>query len=243
MIPPTYLRTEEPEFEQLVHQALRRADIRHAIRQVPGELTLGHLRDRAMEKRHIIAAAAATEYQAHLERRGAAGAGSWKGHAEGTASADGHGCLAAVVVLTPIPSSAAAAFFLVLGYGISLSSAQGTLADALIGAGHTAVIAASISIAIGVACLLLTVARHHSSPPGSTWDREAELRRLHESWRQALLTRGILPFLRDQLRLPHSTLAPEPTEYSRTAHPGPGPTGPGYSSPGFSGPRHPTPSA
>ncbi|WP_410540036.1 hypothetical protein [Streptomyces sp. KL2] len=244
MIPPTHLRPEdEAEFEQLVHQALRSADIHRAVYRAAGDVTTRHLRDQAMTERHTIAAAAAVEYQAYLERCEAAGTGSRKVPTGSPTPSGRHGFLAAVVVLTPVLSSIAAALFLALGYGTSLGSPGNALADALIRAGRTAVVVALVSTAVGVACLLLTAARHRSSPPETTGDREIEVWRLRESWRQALLTRGIHPFLHDRLRQPHPAPVPEPAEPSPAAHPDPSPAGPGHTSPGFSGPRHPAPSA
>ncbi|MFP8964022.1 hypothetical protein ACLIYP_26215 [Streptomyces nanhaiensis] len=244
MIPPTHLRPEdEPEFEQLVHQALRSADIHRAVCRAAGDVITRHLRDQAMAERHTIAAAAAVEYQAYLEQCGAAGAESRKVLTGSTPPTGRHGFLAAVVVLTPVLSSIAAALFLALGYGTSLGSPGNALADALIGAGRTAVVVALVSTAVGVACLLFTAAHHRSSPPETAWDREAEAWRLRESWRQALLTRGIHPFLHDRLRQPHPAPVPEPAGPSPAARPDPSPTGPGHTSPGFSGPRHPAPSA
>jgi hypothetical protein len=211
MTAPAPLRAkDESEFEQLVHQALRSADIQHAIRQAPPGLTTAHLYEQAMAERHTIAATAGTEYQAYLERRGAAGLNDRRRRTGTTPSADGYGFLAAAVVLTPVFSSATATLFLALGYGISLSGTQEALAEALTGAGYTAVIVALASIAIGVTCLLLTAARHRSSPPEGTCERVAELRRLHESWRQALLIHGIRPFLHDRLHQSHSPLVTQP---------------------------------
>lgn len=233
MIPPAHLRTEdEPAFEQLVRQVLRSVGIHRAVRQATGGLTTRHLRDQAMEEGHTIAAAAAVEYQAHLEGCGTVGAESRKAPTGSTTPTGGHDFLAAVVALTPALSSIAAALFLALGYGASLGSPREALADALMGAGRTAVVVALVSIVVGVACLLLTAAHHRSSSSETARAEKPNHGGFTNPGGRALLARGIHPFLHDRLRQPHPAPVPEPAELSPTARPDPGPTGPGHTGPG-----------
>ncbi|MGW1927463.1 hypothetical protein ACWCQ0_53595, partial [Streptomyces massasporeus] len=146
----------------------------------------------------------------------------------------GNGLLAALAVLTPVLSAAAAAIFLLLGYGLQLTGTQQHLAVALIRAGWIAGAVAVLAAATAGTALVITAARHRATSrrpqPGA-----AALARAHAAWRQALLERGLLPFLHRQLHQP-----PDPVPQPRPASSPVQRTRPGYSSPDFTGPTLPS---
>ncbi|MGV4891907.1 hypothetical protein ACSR0Z_36160 [Streptomyces viridosporus] len=133
--------------------------------------------------------------------------------------------MAALAVLTPVLSTAAAAVFLLLGYGLQLAGAQQPLAIALIRAGRVAGAVVVPAAAAAGTALVITAARHRATARHPQLNT-ASLAQAHAAWRQALLERGLLPFLRRQLHQP-PTPAPPPAQRN---------TSPGYGSPDFTGP-------
>ncbi|EFE72052.1 conserved hypothetical protein [Streptomyces viridosporus ATCC 14672] len=211
---------DRADFEHTLHAALSAPDIREALQQPTAQVTAEQLRARALTAADTIAAEAATEYAALLRLRTAAAparAGRPWRPAPATA---GNGLLAALAVLTPVLSTAAAAVFLLLGYGLQLASTQQPLAIALIRAGWVAGAVVVLAAAAAGTALVITAARHRATACHPQPDT-ASLAQAHAAWRQALLERGLLPFLRRQLHQP-PTLAPQPR--------------PGYGSPDFTGP-------
>ncbi|MFD8364245.1 hypothetical protein [Streptomyces hygroscopicus] len=143
----------------------------------------------------------------------------------------GRGLLPALAVLTPALAGASAAAFLLLGGLLRLSGSQRETADALLTAGLTSATIAAVTLAAGMVCLVVTAVRHRSSPPdrqprphrrphahphphphppsGShppyAWRRDdAAVATARDAWLRALLHRGILPFLRDRLKMSHT---------------------------------------
>src|SRR5690606_23416440 len=121
-----------------------------------------------------------------------------------------NGLLAALAVLTPLLSAAAAAIFLLLGYGPRLADAQQPLAIALIRVGWVAGAIAVLAAAAASTGLVITAARHRATPRHPRPDTAA-LAQAHTAWRQALLERALLPFLRRQL---HQSPGPLPQRRS-----------------------------
>ncbi|MFF5582608.1 hypothetical protein [Streptomyces hygroscopicus] len=146
-------------------------------------------------------------------------------------TAGGRGLLPALAVLTPALAGASAAAFLLLGGLLRLSGSQRETADALLTAGLTSATIAAVTLAAGMVCLVVTAVRHRSSPPdrqprphrrphphphphphppsGShppyAWRRDdAAVATARDAWLRALLHRGILPFLRDRLKMSHT---------------------------------------
>ncbi|MCC9710526.1 hypothetical protein E4N62_37985 [Streptomyces sp. MNU76] len=211
---------DRADFEHTLHEALGAPDIREALQQPCAQVTAEQLHARALAAADTIAAEASTEYAALLRLR-TTPAPARGGRPQQPAHATvGDGLLAALAVLTPLLSAAAAAIFLLLGYGIQLAGAQQPLAIALIRTGWiTGAIAVLAAAAAGTA-LVITAARHRATSRHPQPDAAA-LTQAHAAWRRALLERGLLPFLRHQLhqppaaapqprplRLPHSALAP-----------------------------------
>ncbi|GAA1710546.1 hypothetical protein [Streptomyces yatensis] len=123
----------------------------------------------------------------------------------------------------PVESEAfatAAAAFLLLGGLLKLFPSQCELAEALLTAGLTSATIAAVTLAAGVACLLATAVRHRTSsapdqhpraqrlpytyPPHIRRRDDAAVATARDAWLRTLLHRGILPFLRDRLKMSQS---------------------------------------
>ncbi|MGW2329300.1 hypothetical protein ACWC5C_26565 [Streptomyces sp. NPDC001700] len=222
--PPALRPEDEPDVERVLWQALNTPEIRAALRRhgSAGGAAAERLRARALAERTGIATAAAPEYAAYLRQRTAAAPGV----RIPSAPAGARGLLPALAVLAPVLAAAATAVFLLLGSVLGLGSAGRELGDALLTAGQTAAVITAVTTACGVAWLLSTAARHRTPAPPSATPGTAEAR---DTWRRALLERGVLPYLRAELRR---------TEPSRTAPSGHRPSL-GYTSPDFAGPALP----
>jgi hypothetical protein len=169
--------------------------------------------------------------------------------------AGGSGALSFFAVPVAVLSGSVTAIFLLAGLVLTLFSAQPEAARSMITAGWV-----SGAVAAGTLVVLLVIARRRPSslddePYGEMSEKVA---RAKEAWREALLERGILPFLREALADPDSAAAPfaaPPAPTSRMPHlgydrpgfsrpdggaPGPRPsfTSPDYTSPDFGGPEH-----
>lgn len=140
----------------------------------------------------------AFEYAAYLRQR-TAGAPGVRADRASSAASGVRGLLTALAVLAPVLAAAATAVFLLLGYVLGLGHSGRELGDALLTAGQTAAVITAVTTGCGVAWLLRTAARHRTPAPGplSGAPGVAEAR---EAWRRALLERGVLPYLRAQLR-------------------------------------------
>ncbi|MEU6884997.1 hypothetical protein ABZ918_07205 [Streptomyces viridosporus] len=280
---PQYLLNEDrTEYERILDEALRSAPHRPELAAVGQRLTLEQLRTMALGATAIITAAAATEYQHYvkireeLRRPTAPSAPSVRdsdsaepgAHAGGLAStvgevaeASGAGAVAVVAVLAPVLAGAAAAIFLLVGYVLRMLDPDAAFARTILTTGWVFGAVTAVAILVAAVGLLLTALRNKPSALAAPYDvLDGELTRARDAWREALLERGILPFLRDALADPAAagalrhTAPPAPT--SRIPHlgygrpgftsPGEGPargprpsySSPDYSSPDFGGPEH-----
>ncbi|MBL1118305.1 hypothetical protein JK364_38940 [Streptomyces sp. 110] len=176
--PPGLQAEDRPDFERALHQALRTAEIRAALRRngATGDADIQRLRAQALVASELIATAAAPEYAAYLGQRAAA-ATTYTASTEHTAStastasalsgsptpsAGVRGLLPVLAVLTPALAGTSTAAFLLLGGLLGLLDSQRELADALLTAGLTSATIAALTLVVGVACLLVTAVRHRT---------------------------------------------------------------------------------
>ncbi|MFI2641652.1 hypothetical protein [Streptomyces sp. NPDC018610] len=255
---PQYLLSEDrQEFERILDEALRSAPHRPELAAIGQRLTTEQLRTMALGATALITVAAATEYQHYVKireelRRPTAvpatssasssvlGAGSAE---QGTATAGaaaettGAGAGAVVAVLAPVLAGIAATVFLLVGYLLKMLDPAPAFAQTMITAGWVFGAVTAAAIVVAGTALLLTALRNHPSPePGAGLHEEVEQAR--DAWRDALLERGILPFLRDALAGPSTA----PRRRDR-AEPGDRIPQLGYGRPGFSSPDDGVPSA
>ncbi|MDR3083516.1 MAG: hypothetical protein LBV60_21810 [Streptomyces sp.] len=280
-VPQHLLSEDRQDYERILDEALRSAPHLPEPTAVGKRLNPEQLRTMALNATVLITAAAATEYQRYVKVREELrqpapstptvqqsttdsaepdmdGPGLAATVGEAAASA---GAGAVVTVLAPVLAGTAAAIFLLVGYILKMVNPDQAFARTLLTTGWVfgAVTAAAILVAaIG---LLLTALRNDSSTEDAVARdaMTAEVARAREAWREALLERGILPFLREALADPGTTAMnrkePEPTSsripnlgYDRpgfsspesgpAASPRPHFTSPDFTSPDFGGPEH-----
>ncbi|MFJ5111435.1 hypothetical protein ACIQAD_12445 [Streptomyces sp. NPDC088551] len=262
---------DRADFEQVLRLALDTPEIRESLRRPGVRADAEHLRSQALAAAGTISAAAAPEYTAYLQlcdatRHPTAHLPDRPHQADAStvdasmvdASTGGRGLLAALAVLAPVLSVTAAAIFLLIGYALRLADFQQPLADALVGTGWLTAALAALAAVIAAAALVVTAVRHRSAAGGHPRHHTPAVIEARAAWRQALLERGMLPFLRRQLhplaQAPAPAPAPDPAP-DADAQPSPprlpaagplperrtplGYTSPDFASPDFTGPAAP----
>ncbi|MCD9143728.1 hypothetical protein [Streptomyces albireticuli] len=266
---PHLLDEDRPEFERVLDQALRTADHDPELAAAIGQrLNAEQLRAMARSAVTAISACAAVEYQTYVKARGAlralsanarpqpVSAGGAHGDEgaldEGPDSATtdrepigsaGAGAGAVLAVLAPVLAGIAALLFLVIGYVLRTLDTEPAVADPMVTIGWWFAGLTAAGAFVAMVGMVVTALRNGvgegSDARGVGLTEESE--RAHEAWRQALLHRGILPFLREALAdappappassaspAPPSSFVPRrPESHSRTPQLG-------YSRPGFS---------
>ncbi|AIV35415.1 hypothetical protein LMJ38_02875 [Streptomyces sp. R1] len=281
---PQYLSTEDrQEYERILDEALRSAPHRPELTAVGQRLNSEQLRTMALNATALITAAATTEYQHYVKVReemrhpapsgpssttrgsgsqeqdtGAGGLAATMGE---MAEATGAGAVAVVAVLAPVLAGTAAAIFLLVGYILKMLDPEQAFAQTMLTTGWVFGAVTAVAILVAAVGLLLTALRNHPSAESGFYDaRDEEVARARAAWHEALLERGILPFLREALSEPGTAAlqhgGPAAPGSSRMPHLGYGRPGftspdggsdagsrpsyssPDYSSPDFGGPEH-----
>ncbi|MFF9285302.1 hypothetical protein [Streptomyces griseosporeus] len=282
-VPQHLLSEDRQEYERLLDEALRSTPHRPELAAVGQRLNSEQLRTMALNATALITAAAATEYQHYVKVReelrhpapstpsSAATSDSAEPAAGGAtvlaatvgevAETAGAGAVAVVAVLAPVLAGTAAAIFLLVGYILKMLDPQPAFARTMLTAGWVFGALTAASILVATVGLLITALRNR--PPldaGPYGELHEEVARARDAWRDALLERGIMPFLREALADPGTTPAVHRTTpsvpnsriprlgYDRpgftspddgpAAGPRPSFTSPDYSGPGFGGPEH-----
>ena len=277
---PQHLHSEDrQEYERILDEALRSAPHRPELAAVGQRLNPEQLRTMALNATALVTAAAATEYQHYVKAReelrqpapstpssvretgsaepgsGAVGLAATMGEVAETAGA---GAVAVAAVLTPVLAGIAAAIFLLVGYILQMLDPEPAFAHTMITIGWVFGAMTAAAILVAAVGLLLTALRNRPSPDAGYGELSEEVARARDAWREALLERGILPFLREALADPgtaalHHTAPPAPTSrmpslgYGRPGFSSPDDgasgarpsfTSPDYTSPDFGGPEH-----
>ncbi|MEV5432252.1 hypothetical protein [Streptomyces sp. NPDC052701] len=281
---PQHLMSEDrQEYERILDEALRSAPHRPETATAGQRLNSEQLRTMALNATAVITAAAAAEYQHYVKVReelrrptpagpspsvrepgsaepgtGTMGLATGRGEAAETAGA---GVVAVVAVLAPVLAGTAAAIFLLVGYVLKMLDPEPAFARTMLTTGWVFGAVTAVAILVAAAGLLITALRNKpTAETGPHGELGGEVTRAREAWREALLERGILPFLRDALADPGTAAALHPTAPSAPAgriphlgydrpgftSPGDGPgrgtrpsfTSPDYTSPDFGGPEH-----
>ncbi|MEV8315021.1 hypothetical protein AB0Q95_12670 [Streptomyces sp. NPDC059900] len=176
------------------------------------------------------------------------------------AEPQGAGAFAVFAVLAPVLSGTAAVIFFLVGLVLKMFRAESAVAGTMISAGWLFAAAAVGAIVVCVTILLVTAVRRRDrqteEDPG--YGEIEEVERARDAWREALLERGIVPFLREALdparapaggpsapsgRLP--ALGYHRPDFSAPgdrpdpdSSPRPRYTSPDFTSPDFGGPEH-----
>ncbi|WP_210592303.1 hypothetical protein [Streptomyces sp. GESEQ-35] len=281
-VPQHLLSEDRQEYERILDEALRSAPHRPELAAVGQRLNPEQLRTMALNASALITAAAATEYQHYVKVReelrqpapstpssvresgstepGTNGLGLAATMSE-VAETAGAGAVAVVAVLAPVLAGTAAAIFLLVGYILKMLDPAPEFAQTMLTTGWVFGAMTAAAILVAAVGLLITALRNRPSPDtGPYGELSGEVAKAREIWREAVLERGILPFLRDALAQPgtaaalHRTAPPATTNrmphlgYNRpgfsSPDEGPAPghrpsfTSPDYSSPDFGGPEH-----
>lgn len=278
---PHLLAEDRPDFERILDQALRTADHDpelNALAAATGRrLTAEQLRTMAMGAMTAISACAMAEYEDLIEARRALRDRALSGRPQpvgggpapvgaaadgdptpaGPPGEEGAGAGAVLVVLAPVLAGVAAILFLAIGYVLRTVGSDAPVAGSMITIGWWFGGLTAVGVLVATAGILLTALRNGAPPEGD--GRRGELAeqadRARDIWREALLERGIRPFLREaqanaSAPSPRSPSAPSARNvHSRTPHLGytrPGftspdgdhtaPTRPRFTSPDFTGP-------
>jgi hypothetical protein len=279
---PQHLMSEDrQDYERILDEALRSAPHRPDLTAVGQRLNPEQLRTMALNATALITAAAATEYHYYVKVReelrrptqstppvpeDAVGSTEPDPDGLGLAAAVGEaaasaGAGAVVAVLAPFLAGAAAAIFLLVGYILRMVDPERAFAQTILTTGWVFGALAAAAILVAAVGLLLTALRNRPLlDTGPYAELSGEVARAREAWREALLERGILPFLRDALADPgtasalHSTPPSAPAGriphlgYDRPGFSSPGDghssgarpsfSSPDYTSPDFGGPEH-----
>jgi hypothetical protein len=280
-VPQHLLSEDRQEYERVLDEALHSAPHRPELAAVGQRLNPEQLRTMALGATALITAAAATEYQHYVKVReelrrptpstssslretgsaepgtGAVGLASVMGEVTETAGA---GAVAVVAVLAPVLAGTAAVLFLLVGYLLKMLDPDRAFADTMLTTGWVFGALTAVAILVAAVGLLLTALRNRPTPAATSYDDPGgELDQARRAWREALLERGIVPFLRDALAasgslpLPRTTPAAPAGRMPHLGYDRPGFTSPGerpsgsprpsysspdFSSPDFGGPEH-----
>ncbi|MFF2654225.1 hypothetical protein [Streptomyces sp. NPDC058045] len=171
--------------------------------------TTEQLRTQALKDHAAIMAAAQHEYRHYRRRRATAVRGGEKG--AGPTAGRSRGLLGALGFLIPVLAAMAALVFLVFGYGLRLTGQTTSPAGELVTAGWCAAAVAALAALLGLAGLLVSAGRNravaYADHLREVDPAEAAAR---QAWHQALLERGMVPYLEDRLR---GTTPPAPTAH------------------------------
>ncbi|MEU8773093.1 hypothetical protein [Streptomyces sp. NPDC048606] len=256
---PHLLTEDRPEFDRLLDEALRTADERPELATLGERLNAEQLRTMALSARALLSAAAAAEYDHFVKVREElrdVALSTPSGAAEndsGQDEDDGAGAFAVVAVLAPVLAGTAMLIFLLVGYSLKMIDPEPAFARTMVTAGWLFGALTVAALLFAVVGLLVAAVRNSSTEVAAEESVPVpdELSRAREAWRNALLERGIMPFLRDALADPSAVSGyPVPRTpgagripdlgYTRPDFTSPGApsqgTRPGYSSPDFTSP-------
>ncbi|MFD3580687.1 hypothetical protein [Streptomyces sp. NPDC058644] len=168
-------------------------------------LNAEQLRSMALNATGMITASAAPEYAHYVKVHEERGAGGSAAPSVGEAAPGrGAGAIAVVVVLTAVSAATAAVVFLLVGFLLKLLNTAPAFAGVLVTGGWLFSAIAGVGILVAVIGVLLT-ALCNSTTSADPYGRNEDVDRAREAWREALLQRGVLPFLRDALSDPGAT--------------------------------------
>ncbi|MFF2805895.1 hypothetical protein ACFVT2_01720 [Streptomyces sp. NPDC058000] len=260
---PHLLNEDRAEFARILDEALRTAETRpDELTAVTGNrLSTEQLRMMALSATSAIAACATAEYERYIQLRTAlraptsavSGAGGGGPSADQTsdertgpateddeaaAETAGFGVAAMATVLVPVLAGIAAVLFLVIGYVLRAVDPDPAVSRPLVSVGWVFAGLAAAGALVAMGCVVVTALRNGTTRDAAAEERAAALDSAHDAWQQALLDRGLLPFLREALADPAADPADDPVRYVPRAVPAPERRTPtlGYTRPRFTSP-------
>ncbi|MFI1294204.1 hypothetical protein ACH4VM_38450 [Streptomyces sp. NPDC020792] len=238
-VPQHLLREDRHEYERILDEALRSAPHRPELTAVGQRLNTEQLRLMALNATPLVTAAAANEYQHYVKVReelrspalpipaGARGTDPVRlgmdaaepAPSPGESAPPGAGAVAIIAVLAPVLAGSAAAIFLLAGFLLKVLDRESAASKDMIEAGWLFGAVAAAAVFVAGMGLVLTALRNRPSlepePPGRLSNEVTQAR---EEWREALLERGIMPFLREALA--YADTAPAARTTPSSAHSG-----------------------
>ncbi|WP_267243530.1 hypothetical protein [Streptomyces sp. PR69] len=212
---------DRAEYGRLLDEALRTARHRSEPATARRRLSTEQLRAMALNATALITASATAEYEHYVKvreelRTSATSASAHhsvqapapSGPAGEAVAERGAGLGAVITVLAPVLAGAAAAIFLTVGYILKLLSPTPAFAETLLTAGWLFGALTAVGIFAAAVGLLVTALRNGPTQVSADASASAvpdELSRARDAWREALLVRGILPFLEAALTAPDAT--------------------------------------
>ncbi|MGW3955883.1 hypothetical protein ACWEKM_34355 [Streptomyces sp. NPDC004752] len=193
---------DRADFERVLRSALGTAEIRSALSADPTGRAATRLRAWALAADAEIVAAAPGEYRAYAAAR--ATAARRTSRTEGRPPAAGSGLPPAA--LLPLISAVSAAVLLFIGYGLLRAETAVRFAGSVRSAGWTLAVVAVAAAALGLSTLPRALPDRAGGPTGTPGPvsaaHAAHIEQARRRWHEALLERGVLPYLRR--RLPES---------------------------------------
>jgi hypothetical protein len=216
---PHLLSEDHAEFERILDAALRDELDRPDLAPGRPRLNAEQLRTMALGATALIATAAAAEYARYAKLREELRSpppaepvqASVLSPAMSEVAESGAGFAAVIAVLVPVLAGTAAVIFLLVGYLLKALDPPPAFAASLLAVGWFFGAVTVLGILAAAVALLITALRNSSTElPAMEAGGELppELARAREDWRDALLERGIVPFLRSALAEPATGAAP-----------------------------------
>lgn len=182
---------DRADFERVLRRALDTPDIRSALHADPTGRAAKRLREWALEAADEIGAAADEEYRAYREARDRRPRGRFP-VVDGTVAP-------LLLVLTPLVATLSAAVLLLVGYALRLASVAADFATSAVIAGWVLAGIAAVTALTGLGVLLRAALRGGDGTPEERPGTTPDVQRARDRWQQALLERGVLPYLRHRL--------------------------------------------
>jgi hypothetical protein len=250
------LAEDKPDYVRILDEALQTPHIRDAVRATRGAITTEELHDRAMRELPEVAAAAAPEYAQYralreqlaqigtgpdTDRLGSTDPAQWVEPGTPIEAAGRAGLAPMAAVLAPVLSWTSALALLLIGLALHASSPSLALGDQLMTAAGALAVVGAAALGVATVGLVLTAKRDAAVEPERPQpELAADVAKSRETWRAALRSRGVQPFLESELAARSAEIAAEAaqrrTRVDLIRHsPKLGFTSPGFTSPGVEG--------
>ncbi|MEV6536200.1 hypothetical protein AB0M86_42640 [Streptomyces sp. NPDC051639] len=205
--------TGDGSFERVLDRALHSPEIMAAMEHSGAADTRERLRGEALKARATLSRTAAAEYGRYLGLRAPTGRPPLTDRPDGTSEivvCTEESSASVSALLLPSLGVVAAGVYVLSGFDLHALDVRPHLNDGLI---MVVVILAAVTAGAALGDLVWSLATRRRPAPEDREPGDAEARQAHLDWQQALLERGLLPFLLGRLD------GPEPVRSSRTERP------------------------
>ncbi|GCD32798.1 membrane protein [Streptomyces chrestomyceticus JCM 4735] len=187
-----------PAFEQVLDQALNSEEVREAADDAGGVFPVEQMRTEVLRSRTAITSTAATEYRDYLRARAWATENGLQRRRHSPRRI-GAGVRRASTGMVPCLTVVATTVFFLLGYYLYDLRTRPNLTDEFLSMGLLAT-----AVTVGLVVVGLRAAEDDCSAPGRSTPGPGHLSvaQARENWQQALLERGILPYVLGRIQFP-----------------------------------------